>query len=120
MGDGTENTAAAFLRAEAQRYDDEARAHRASHGRDESKSVRDKKRAQARALLRAADALVARGLDAPESAVTVERDRTVTFLQQVASDLAAIGDPDAGFVRDLAERVWKGEQHTAFEARRVG
>lgn len=50
----------AWLREEAERYEREVREHRATHGRDESKSVREKKRAQARALLRAADALRAR------------------------------------------------------------
>lgn len=45
----------AFLRDEADRYEREVREHRSEHGRDESKSVREKKRAQARALSRAAD-----------------------------------------------------------------
>lgn len=45
----------ALLRAEAARYEQEAREHREGHGRNESQSVRAKKRAQARALNRAAD-----------------------------------------------------------------
>lgn len=53
----------ALLRAEAERYEREAREHRAGHERTESKSVRSKKRAQARALTRVADGLAERVRD---------------------------------------------------------
>lgn len=67
--------AIAFLRDEAARYEAEATAHLASHSSRESNSVREKKRAQSRALRRAADDLAGVAVPSPEQVETFLRHR---------------------------------------------